>query len=285
MSDNDLELRQLVHTLQAQQQQQQQLISQLQSGVGQSISLATAATAKDTSVELNSAIKDCYPPHLQCSPLEASERKILLKQYAKPEGLPKTLRDDNGLAAKAIGDGKDKKTFLNTIPQFQREALDILRVATAGWQHALNIQDPSARANFLVRAIRDVVVLSADNAQRMAEVQIKGIFEAAGAKGGQAFVRCDLKNADADIDFDDNNIVQAAHIEAMSDLRKFSSQIKPKTNNGKGKRNHNQGGGSRWRGGGGWRGRGNGNWRGRGRGRGSGYHGGSSTSGSKNDDP
>ena len=87
MSDNDLELRQLVHTLQAQQQQQQQLISQLQSGVGQSISLAAAATAKDTSVELNSAIKDCYPPQLQCSLLEASERKILLKQYAKPEGL------------------------------------------------------------------------------------------------------------------------------------------------------------------------------------------------------
>ena len=134
--------------------------------------------------------------------------------------------------------------------------------------------------------------------QSMADIQIKGVFESAGAKGGNAFVRCDLNSAEVDIDINDHNIVQAAHIEAISDLRKFSSTITPKSNgkgNGKGKggrgggssgnRGRNNGYGNGYNGGG-WRnGRGYGGGRGRGYGRGRGSGGGGSSQSSGNDDP
>ena len=101
--------------------------------------------------------------------------------------------------------------------------------------------------NILLGAVRDITVLAADNAQRLADLQIKGVFDAAGVKGAHSFVR-NGGGDDVDIELDDTNVVQQVHVEAMSDLWKLSSHLRPARNakdqkRTDGFRGHGRGGG------------------------------------------
>ena len=64
--------------------------------------------------ELAADIAQGIPPHLQLTPAEASDRKRIPAAYSKVQ-LPKVPRDDNGLAAQAIGSDSPavKKFALN----------------------------------------------------------------------------------------------------------------------------------------------------------------------------
>ena len=213
------------------------------------------------------------PPHLQLEP-DAAARKRVVGNYPKPDHLPAVLSDSNGLASKMLGDSKERKYLLTVLPGVQRDALECTRVAASAWQLAQSMQDPVARADYLLKAVRDLAVLSVDTAQRAADAQIKGIFEAAGHKGALTFVRTSPKG-DVDLDLDDHNIIQACHVDAVKEMSGFAKDIKTNSRNGGGGQNRSQG-----RGKGGYNGRGGGrggnsygNWRsqgnGRGRGRGS----------------
>ncbi len=230
-------------------------------------------------MQLDDAVLACVPPHLQQPALQPAKRKRLQAPYPRAEGLPKHLRDDNGFASKAVQDATTRKWAITSLSTFQREALDIARVAAVAWQRSSSVQDPQQRVQHLQQAMRDVLVLACDNAQRMARVQLDSTFEAAGVKGTASLV--DFAH---DIDPDDPNILQAAHVESMQECRKFYNgvQSKNKTSdrpNGAGGRRRRPGG----RNGGrqGWRGgRGRPAWRG---GRG-GYSGGSGDRQQRSDD-
>jgi hypothetical protein len=141
-----------------------------------------------------------------------------------------------------------------------------LRVAASAWQRASSCQQPAEAANFLMAAIKDIAVVAADNAQKIAQLQAQAVFEAAGAKGAYSFVKLDPKNDIIDIDQTDHSIVQQCHVEAMQELRKFSKEITPSKHadnkprrSGGGFNNYNRyrgrgGGGNGYRSGGGWRG-------------------------------
>ena len=112
------------------------------------------------------------------------------------------------------------------IPQLQRDALDVLRMAATGWHQALQHNDNAQRSEFLMEVIRDIAVISCDNAQRMADRQLKQAFELAKAKGARAVI--DLGDNSSDIDFKDTSLFQQAHVEAIQQIRKFNSVMEPR---------------------------------------------------------
>ena len=133
---------------------------------------------------------------------------------------------------------------------FQKEGLDILRVSAVSWDQAATAAgagDLQKTVNILLGAVRDITVLAADNAQRLADLQIKGVFDAAGVKGAHSFVR-NGGGDDVDIELDDTNVVPQVHVEVMSDLWKLSSHLRPARNakdqkRTDGFRSHGRGGG------------------------------------------
>ena len=244
--------------------------------------------------ELHQDIAALFAPHLQLRPMEQAERKRILSQYGKCEQLPVPLRDDNGLAGKALGgEGGHKKWALTYLQSAQKEALDILRIAALGLNAAIQLEQGPQRIQHLEHVIRDIISMAGDNAQRMARTQLEHVFEVAGVKGARSLLNPDLAE-DCSIDESDTNILQQAHIDAMQDIRKFHtsiSQVRGNKNNGKqGGRGFKQGG-RNYRGRGGGRGRGYGgggrgggfrsNWRGYGRGSGGGGYGGDDSGGKK----
>ena len=264
-------------------------LRQLQQQVEQLQQHNVALQARSAPATLHPDVAALVAPHLQLRPMDASERKRLVGSYPKCDAVPVALRDDNGLAAKAIGEGAQRKWLLTYIPQFQKDALDLLRVASVGLSTALLIESGVQRVECLQNALRDVVTIASDNAQKLARVQLEQLFEAAGTKGASSILRTQGGDDDNDIDIDlhDNNIVQHAHIDAMRDIRKFSTDIdnarrKPNPQrNGSGGRgrsnNYKRGGGRGYGRGGSWRGGGYGSG-GRGGGwRSGGYGGGGSS--------
>ena len=228
-----------------------------------------AQGAKPSDLKLFPEIRDAIPPHLQLDP-DAAARKRIVANYPKPDHLPAVLADSNGLASKMLGDSKERKYLLTVLPGVQRDALECTRVAASAWQLAQSMQDPAARADYLLKAVRDLAVLSVDTAQRAADSQIKGIIEAAGHKGALTFVRTSPKG-DVDIDLGDHNIIQACHVDAVKEMSGFAKDIKTNSRNGGSCQNRSQGRGNGGRGGGrggssygNWRSQGNGRGRGRG---------------------
>ena len=247
----------------ADQQQLQAMLRHLQQQV--TVLQAAAAQRSGDALALNDDIKACIPPHLQLTPMDQMQRKQLLRAYPKLDGgLPKCIKDDNGLAAKAVGDATQRKWLITLVPTFQRDNLDVARVAASALQLSIQANDdPASKLEQMQHVLRDVLVLACDNAQKLAETQLKLTFESAGAKG--AYSLMDLGPNTEDLD-DDGNILQQSHIEAIQELRKFNSAFKssltvPPHGGGGGQRNHNTYRGGNGRGGFG-RGRGANNWRG-----------------------
>jgi hypothetical protein len=144
---------------------------------------ASDKTDSTKELVLPEQITACITPHLQLAPLEPADRKKILKQYHKVSGFPKCIKDDNGLAAHAIGANPDvKKRVHDWYPAVQRQHLDIARIGANAWSKAGTVRDadPGAAAEILVTAMRDIITLACDNAQLAAQQQLKQTLEAAG---------------------------------------------------------------------------------------------------------
>lgn len=227
--------------LQARDQQQQQREQQQQQ--------ARDERDKDRELHLSDDVRADFVPHLQLDSIEASERKKILRKYPKSDDLPQQLRDDSGIAAKALGDNKDKRWLITELPKYQKDAIDVLRIAaTARVQAATYGPDQGPQAiEFLLDCLRDITIISCDNAQRFAETQIKGVFDSTDAKGALTLVKTNLDGPDCDIDPKEHTILQQAHLDAITELRKFSSQLGRGNSNGGGRGKGNGHGGK-----GGW---------------------------------
>ena len=223
---------------------------------------------------LDGRIQACIAPHLQLKPMEQADRNRIIRQYNRHQGLPEPIRDSNELGGRAVTTKDDKKWLVTHLPQLQRDAIDIIRIASAAWQAAIDIQQPQRQLDLMQAAIRDITAIASDNAQRMGKLQLQQTFEAAGAKG--AYTIINLEENTADIDVNEHSLFQQAHIEALQDLKRFTTTIdtskrqekKPHTDNrgnrGSGRRqDFGRGNGGSFRGRGGYgfgRGRGRGEW-------------------------
>ena len=274
--------------LQQQQQQQQRLQQQLQqqqqthaaeilrvrAETAQRVaasSLDAQDAGKSGRIQLSEEVAACVTPHLQLRPLEQSERQGIIRGYPRADDLPQAITDRNGLAAKTLYDPKDKKWVSNLLPGLQRNSLDIVRVAAAGWESSLDESvNLAERVRLLQVCIRDVLTLACDNAQRMAKHQLEATFESVGATGAYSLLNFDPDTMDFEIR--DPSILQQAHVEAIRDIRSFNGSLeaarkaantrtKNQGKNGfsngtrgafRGQRNRRGGGGGRFS----WRGRG-----------------------------
>lgn len=247
------------NTLQRLQQkvlEQEQRLLEQQGQIAYLHSVSPARQKLGGGLDLAQNVRESFAPHLQLKPVEQAARKLVVKRYPKPSDFPKPIEDHNGLGARAINNKEDKKWLLTYLPKFQRDALDVLRMATAAWQTALGAQSAEQQAQQLLTAIKDIACIAGDNAQRLAQTQLKQTFEASGARG--AYTIMDLSADSAEVDYADHSLFQQAHIEALQDLKKFNSSIdsakkneqpkqheKPKYNH----QHHNRYGGGRGHGG------------------------------------
>ena len=261
MNNHDLEAT--IHNL------QQQILALQQHAEAQSL--------RAVELELVDPVASAVPPHFQIAPLKQDERNQILKPFPKVKGLL-PVSDINGLAAKGLSADKKQWVTKDLVAQ-QRDNIDVVRVAGGAWQYAL---DPDIgleqRFNRMVEALRAVTILAADNAQKAAEKQLLACLEGVGAKGADSLL--DRTPSSVEYDWNDHNIFQQCHLDAIGDYRRFASSVeaagKKASGGGRGRgggASRGQGhGAARSRGGGGGRGRGYGG-RGRSGGRGGGYGG------------
>jgi hypothetical protein len=240
------ELNHLLQTMQAQLTAQGAELQALRS--------QKDGTSSKPQLVLGDTLAALVAPHLQLAPTDAGERKRIMGSYPKINGFPEPIRDDNGMAARAISDSEQKKWITERLPAVQRDHLDVARVAAATWEMASMCQDPNQRLQFFDTGIKDIIALSINCAQRAAETQLKQSFKGAGAEGSYSLL--DLSPNTLQLDMGDNNVFQQAHLDAMAELRKFKASI-----------DANKKADSSSRGGGGGKGNGHG-----GRGSGKGYN-------------
>ena len=206
--------------------------------------------------------------------MEDFERKKILSDYEKIADGPKAINDSNGLAAKALEHSTERKLLTKDMVTWQKDALDVLRVAAVTWDkcnECLQTNNEKQALQLLMASIKTITLLASDNALRMGRYQLQHALEAAGAKGAYAMLALDSEDKDrVELDTSDHNLFQHAHVEAITELRKFNRELesgRPKQQRKNGSYNHKgnwRGRGGGGRGNGAWRGRGN--WRGRGRG-------------------
>ena len=226
---NANQLHQVINNMQAQLNDLQQRNEQMQRDM----------QAAPKTLELRDEVRDAIPAHLQLQPLDAAQRKRILNRYPKSDQLPRAITDDNGLASKAISDPIGRRAVTQDSPQLQRDALDVLRMAATAWHQAPQHDNDQRRAEFLTEVIRDIAIIACDNAQKMADKQLKQAFEHAKAKGAQAIL--DLADNSSSIDFNDHNVFQHAHVEAIQQIRKYSAAVEQKRGNGRnGNSNNNR---------------------------------------------
>ena len=213
-------------------------------------------------------------PHLQLAPLDAAKRKKVLSQYPKWDGMPQPIRDENGLANRALA-GESKKWITTDLVRFQQDTLDALRIATAAWDRILTQNHDQQLLESTICALQDLTVLLGDNAARLGRFQLQSAFEAAGAKSAASLLQCDPNSEQIEFDLSVHTLFQQAHLDAIHDLQQYNSRIdsamRSKSKNGQ--QNNYRGGGrgfrgdrQRGRGGKGSYNSNNSSWRGRGKG-------------------
>lgn len=209
--------------------QQQQDFSQLVRNQNQ---LSADSARRDrVKQKLSEGLANTLPPHLQIvSTLSESERKRIISACPEFEGFPEPIKDSNGLGAKAIPEGQNRKWVLNSIPKFQQEHLEVLRVATGALHRAADFQNASDRANFYESKLKEVLLLSVDSAQRLAKAQLKEAFKAAGVEGAYSLMHLD--DDDPQWAVDEHTLFQEEHISAIRKYRSFSTQLKQQTRDG-----------------------------------------------------
>jgi hypothetical protein len=172
---------------------------------------------------LGDAIGAIVTPHLQLAATDMAERKRILGAYPKISDFPECIKDENGMAARAISDTEQRKWVTERLPAIQKDHLEVARVAAATWELASMSTDMESRMHLFDRGIKDIISLSINSAQRSAEAQLKQSFKGAGAEGSYSLL--DLSPDTRQLDLGDNNIFQQAHLDAMAELRKFKQSI------------------------------------------------------------
>jgi hypothetical protein len=175
-------------------------------------------------LEYPESVRNAMPLFLQADALAERDRKSIINRYLDA-GLPKFPRDENGLAAKVITDQTERRWLLTELPKTARESLDVARIAAYGWAVSEDLQGEQ-RADHLLRVVQDVLAIAMDNAQKIAQNQIKQVFKAAGAEGALSFVK------ESDPDLSGANIIQQSHIQAIADYRKMAGIVSPNRHNG-----------------------------------------------------
>ena len=210
---------------------------------------------KGQTYTLNPEIQELIPAHLQVGrQVKAAERKAILKAYRDPDIFPKPIEDENGLAAKALPQDQ-RKWAIKVLPKLQRQELDTLKVAAAGLQWAFSNTPDAQKVQLMGDCLRDIIVLSADNAQKMAKSQLQEAFEAAKAPG--AYALCKLESMDSELQLDDHSIFQGCHVQAIKTYRSYSSIVQKEKVNEYQKRKGSSSRGSSGYSRGSYRGRGN----------------------------
>ena len=174
-------------------------------------------------------VRQKIPVHLQVgSQLSADERKTTLAKWRKFEDWPLPLGDKNGLAGKVLqGQGQLKQFVTSDISKFQRNELDIIRMAADAWDACIgNDYSTEQKADRAVQALRDITILSTDNAQFMAKRQLECIFEGAKAKGAYALLRMD-QSEESDIDLASAEMFQPSYANAVKEFRKVTKTVEP----------------------------------------------------------
>ena len=82
-----------------------------------------------------------------------------MAKFPEGPGLPKPLRDDNGLAAKAISDAADRRWTITEIPKIQKDYIDIMRVSLGGLTEATK-RNGGEQAEVLARTLQDIILLA-----------------------------------------------------------------------------------------------------------------------------
>ena len=202
--------------------------------------------------------------------MEAGDRSKILRGYPKIRKGPQPLTDYNGLAGKLLQAHKQKQVITKDLPGYQRDDLDVLRIAAQGWSAALNYDDnddPAQAIQQACQALRDITYIVCDNAARKAKQQLQLTFEAVDAKGAYAVCDLDPKSNDCELDASCHSIIQDMHVAAITRIKKLSNSCKQKAhkpkNENKSYRNNNNYNSYRGGRGGSFRGRG-GSYRGRG---------------------
>ena len=81
--------------------------------------------------------------------------------------------------------------------------------------------DPNAALAHLFDAMRDIIALSCDAAQRAAQSQLKQTLESAGHSGAYSLI--DLSPSTQTLAYDDCNILQPSHLEALVEIKNFKT--------------------------------------------------------------
>jgi hypothetical protein len=192
------------------------------------------------------------PRHLQLPTLTGQERATILRKFPKPSIFPEALTDKNGLATLGINDGVKRSLITTTYPALQRNAMDLARMSLSAF-HNLRNGDTFSHDGIL-EILRDITTVAMDNAQILAQKQLQLSLETRKFKAALSLSK--------NLDHSDTNIIQADHVNAISELNKFNKIVSPSK-----PFVPNRGGGSRGsRGGSRGRGYKRGSYRGRGRG-------------------
>ncbi len=104
---------------------------------------------------LGDTISAIVAPHLQLSATDSAERKRILGQYPKISEFPECIKDDNGMAARAISDSEQRKWVTERMPAIQRDHLEVACVAAATWELAFMSVDPAERMHIFDKGIKD----------------------------------------------------------------------------------------------------------------------------------
>ena len=232
---NDEQLQSILQSMQA------QLVSQ--AAELHALRANRDGTAARPLLVLGDTISAIVAPHLQLSATDAAERKRILGQYPKISEFPECIKDENGMAARAISDTEQRKWVTERLPAIQKDHLEVARVAAATWELASMCDNNEGRMQLFDRGIKDIIALSINSAQRSAEAQLKQSFKGAGADGSYSLL--DLSPDTRQLDLGDTNIFQQAHLDAMAELRKFKQSIDANKKSDTQKPGGGRGGGSR----------------------------------------
>ena len=98
-------------------------------------------------------------------------------------------------------------------------------MAACSWQHACGLReaDPAGAAEVLVNGMRDIITIACESAQRTAQLQLKQTLTAAGQQS--AYAMLDLRADTEQLDFENTNVLQQAHLDVFADLKDFRGAI------------------------------------------------------------
>lgn len=170
--------------------------------------------------KLHPDVLQFVPDHFQAT-LDPRIRTKILARYPRVDGLPKPLKDSNGVVLKSIKGPKLSKS-IQAESTNQKRIVDLLRVGTTALQSKVewgllpeNQKNKDSLIDKLIQALVDIVQLLAFEGHRSAVIQINSIMEERGITNILDIV--DLSKIDPSKD----SILQEIHITTLNDLQKL----------------------------------------------------------------